>query len=914
MFDKLGAIFGKYEANITTTSTTTTTTTESNECYLGMLEFGLLIEIDARLNPISAMDTFQQKMQQSIIDNTDGVSAAEVNYSLEEQSGSKNRNVKQFATSISFEMTLDSKFDVKLFKKAIKGEIVRFTTQKEHDFIQVASSMSLLDSYAVKCSSDATYTSSTATSTSSSFKSFEGDSLLEITFVASLTVDENAAKEDIRSHFMNILPSPVVTLEHKSGLDYDVTARQALGQLPDNLLGNIAKSIYDILPGLEMMGVSAWSDTVSVDFDRQSTTTYSTQAISTTSRTTAALKSIETKSENEMIYLRLKLEHLYIETKEFHSHMRTVTSVLADQLRMFYKNPATILATNTKPIAQEDFSSGFEVNLIFMILFNEDDWNSNSFDASLLGDLLQSGASALNQQSDHFYIVEDSFSLELNGPDTITLDKIENVLPKRGFYNTQNIKTTPTAPTTTANQSVFTRLIFSSPKTYTSMPSKTITKTSTTTTTATIAAATTTTSTTTTTIATTTTTTSTTTTTTSTTSTTTRTTTSSPESLITRHFIILDILYKYLESDVVEESDVWRILDGLFEAIELEYSDIARLLILEEGDYDKYSYSIVITTKSSSALPVSTLRSYFQKALSSYQSVKGLDIRYQGGLTQSLSGEEQMTTLDAEVQIDLASPNDLSDFDAVISLVWDALQSLTGQLTLYQITDLIPVDERTIRVHVSFDVSVMENTPDDDVKRLISYEIEFITQYAGLEVADLIVENLAVLGVSPQNIEADYMTSTTTSAASRSRTTPAPKTPSVMKLLQEHVRMYESKSAKKSKKKAAYPIQIEIPGAQDVAGNEILVQIAFEAMLKKKIINKRLQNVSRPYQGPTQESSIPKMTLLSVGLLTDDGLWSATIKVQLGSENQSISDIDTILNARMITEKLFPTGPVTKLN
>jgi len=85
-------------------------------------------------------------------------------------------------------------------------------------------------------------------------------------------------------------------------------------------------------------------------------------------------------------------------------------------------------------------------------------------------------------------------------------------------------------------------------------------------------------------------------------------------------------------------------------------------------------------------------------------------------------------------------------------------------------------------------------------------------------------------------------------------------------------------------------------------------------MLKKKIINKRLQNVSRPYQGPTQESSIPKMTLLSVGLLTDDGLWSATIKVQLGSENQSISDIDTILNARMITEKLFPTGPVTKLN
>ena len=124
----------------------------------------------------------------------------------------------------------------------------------------------------------------------------------------------------------------------------------------------------------------------------------------------------------------------------------------------------------------------------------------------------------------------------------------------------------------------------------------------------------------------------------------------------------------------------------------------------------------------------------------------------------------------------------------------------------------------------------------------------------------------------------------------------------------------KSKAAKKSKKEAANPIQIEIPGAKDVAGDQILVQISFEAMLKKKVINNRLINVTRPYQGPTQESSIPKMTLLSVGPLTEDGLWSATIKVQLGSENQSLSDIDTILNARMITEKLFPTGPVTKVN
>ena len=223
----------------------------------------------------------------------------------------------------------------------------------------------------------------------------------------------------------------------------------------------------------------------------------------------------------------------------------------------------------------------------------------------------------------------------------------------------------------------------------------------------------------------------------------------------------------------------------MVDVIELEYSDIARLLILEEEDFDKYSYSIVITTKSVTTLPVSVLRSYFQKALSSYSSVKGLDVRYQGGLTQSLPGEKQMTTLDAEVQIDLVSSTDLSDFDAVMSLVWDALQSLTGQITLYQITDLIPVDERTIRVRVSFDVSVMENTPDDDVRRLIKYEVEFITQYAGLEVADLIVNNLAVLGATPQENKIKLTTTTTRIT----RTTAAPKTPSVMKLLQAHVQM-----------------------------------------------------------------------------------------------------------------------------
>ena len=136
MFDKLGAIFGKYEANITTTTTTTTTTTKSTECYLGMLEFGLLIEIDARHNPVSVMDTFQEKIQKSILENTDGVTEAQVYYSLEEQTEKKRGDVKLFATSIGFEMTLDSEFDVKLFKKAIKGEIVRFTSHKAHDFIQ----------------------------------------------------------------------------------------------------------------------------------------------------------------------------------------------------------------------------------------------------------------------------------------------------------------------------------------------------------------------------------------------------------------------------------------------------------------------------------------------------------------------------------------------------------------------------------------------------------------------------------------------------------------------------------------------------------------------------------------------------------------------------------------------------------
>ena len=124
----------------------------------------------------------------------------------------------------------------------------------------------------------------------------------------------------------------------------------------------------------------------------------------------------------------------------------------------------------------------------------------------------------------------------------------------------------------------------------------------------------------------------------------------------------------------------------------------------------------------------------------------------------------------------------------------------------------------------------------------------------------------------------------------------------------------KSKTAKKSKKKAANPIRIEISDEKNIRGDEILVQIAFEATLKRKVINNRLLNVARPYQGPTQESSIPRMTLLSVDPLTEGGLWSTTIKVQLGSENQSLSDIDTILNARMITQKLFPTGPVTKLN
>ncbi|CAG5085452.1 Oidioi.mRNA.OKI2018_I69.PAR.g10899.t1.cds [Oikopleura dioica] len=757
------------------------------------------------------------------------------------------------------------------------------------NFGKVASSMKLLDSYAVKCPSDATTTTSTtmASTTTSSFREFEGDSPLEIKFIASLSIDELLAQENIRKHFMNILPNPVVTLDYNDGIDYEVTVRQSLGQLPENLIGNIAKSIYDILPGLELMGVSAWSDTVSVDFDIQ-TTTGSTATTLSTITTQSMLKSdmIKLEDKSDMVYLRLKLEHLYIETKDFRSDIRALSSVLADQLRAFYNNLATILATNTRPKAQEDFSSGFEVNVLFMVLFNEDHWNSNHFDNSMLTALLQSGCEMLNQQTSAFYIVEDSFSLELIGPDIITLEKVNNVLPKRGFYDPREMRTTTPSmtSTTTPQKSVFTRIISSTTAVMTSTTSSTSTTTTSTTTT-------------------------------STTTTSTITTTTTPEQTITRHFIILDILYQYLESDIVEEGEVWRILDGLVEVIELEYSDIARLLILEEGNFDKYSYSIVITTKSSEALPIATLRSYFRSALSTYPSVKGLDARYQGGITQSSPDENKMTTLEAQVQIDLLSSDDIMDFDEVMGLVWDALQSLTGQISLYQITDLIPVDERTIRVHVTFDVNVMENAPDDDIRRMIEYEVEFITQYAGLEISDLFLEKIAVLNDTTDVIST---TSTTTTTKSQQRTTPAPKTPSVLKLLQAHVQMYEgkskAKSPKKSKKKSFNPIQIDIPVAFEATGNEVVVQISFEAALKKKIIINRLENVGRPYQGPTQESSIPGMTLLSVSPLTEDGLWSATFKIQMGSEDQPLAEIDTILNARMITEKLFPTGPATKLS